>query len=67
MAKELFDLVKINTSFKLKIDSGPFFENKYGLYCLSISLTDLDDNCIYVFDDGYLTAYVELVRIRKES
>ena len=67
LAKELFDLVKTNTSFKIKIDSGPIFENKYVLYCLSISLTDLDDNCIYVFDDGYLTAYVELVRIRNDK
>ena len=33
LAKELFDLVKTktNTSFKIKIDSGPIFENKYGL------------------------------------
>ena len=43
LAKELFNLFKINTSFKIKIDSGPIFVNKYGLYCLSISLTDLDD------------------------
>ena len=63
-AKELFDLVKINTFLKIKINSGPIFENKNVLYCLGISLTDLDDNCIYVFDDGYLTAYVELVRIK---
>ena len=40
------------------------YESNNGLYCLSISLTDLDDNSIYVFDDGYLTAYVELVRIK---
>ena len=67
LAKELFDLVKTNTSFKIKIDSGPIFEDKYELYCLGISLTDLDDNIIYVFDDGYLTAYVELVSIRKDK
>ena len=65
LAKELFDLVTINTLFKIKIDSGPIFENNYVLYCFSISLMDLYDNCIYVFDDGYLTAYVELIRIKK--
>ena len=65
LAKELFDLVTINTLFKIKMDSGPIFENNYVLYCFSISLMDLDDNCIYVFDDGYLTAYVELIRIKK--
>ena len=67
LAKELFDLVKIYTLFKIKIDSGPIFENNNVLYCLSVSLMDLDDNCIYVFDDGYLTAYVELVRIKNDK
>ena len=67
LAKELFDLVKINTFFKIIIDSGPIIENKNVLYCLSISLMDLDDNCIYIFDDGYLTAYVELVRIKNDK
>ena len=67
LAKELFDLVKSNTSFKIQIGKGPIFEKKYKYYCLSISLTDLDDNIIDVFDDGYLTAYVELVSIRKDK
>ena len=67
LAKELFDLVKINAFFKIIIDSGPIIENKNVLYCLSISLMDLDDNCIYIFDDGYLTAYVELVRIKNDK
>ena len=65
LAIKLFDLVRQNEYFKIDIKSGPIHEKKNIIYCFGVSLKDIEGNDVYVFDDGYLTAYAELIRRKK--